>query len=1217
MCIYTFTDARVKRRIFCGKPLLIARYPAARAPFTLRHCKIERRHMQEVETPAAKSALRRRAYLLACVLSAAIVALRIALTPWVGDRPLLILFLIPILISAYYGGLWPGLLATALVGIGSDYYAFSPYGSFGFTKPLDLAQWLFMLLEGVLISMLFAELDSWRRRTARDPAAVKQTTTERKVRAGFAVALTLLGIIGIVSYLSVVRLYENSGLVAHSHDVMSVLDELVDRVTEAESAQRAYIITGDEKFAQSFADVASGTQALAVRLQGLVIDDPAQGQRVAAIEEAVAARLQRSRETIEVRRQLGFEGLRATMKSSRPGVVLQARLRSLAAEMKDAERANLNQRANLAHSSASTAKTVIIGGSVFALIFIGLALYVIRRDFAGRQRAEAELARFFDLSLDLFVIASGDGYFKRLTPAVTDMLGYSIDEALRISYMDMMHPDDRPRAQKELARQMEHGDRVDDFEARFRHKDGSYRVLSWRSTPQGDLMYATARDVTDSAAAADALREAKEQLEARVEQRTHELALANDTLRASERRFRALIEHGSDSIALIDSDNRILYLSPAVTTVEGYQPEELLGRLGTEHTHPDDLPILGAAVEKLLANPGKPISVVWRRRHKDGRWIWLEGVATNLLGDPSVGAIVTNYRDITERLAHETRLGEQLQRLALMSRITRAIGERQDLRSIFQVVVQSIEDELPVDFCAIGLYDIDGNQLAMNCVGGRTEPIASALGMGENAVVPIDENGLSRCVQGHLVYEPDISMSRFPFPERLVRGGMHSMVIAPLLIESQVFGVLITARHAANAFSSGECEFLRQASEHTALAANQAQLYGALQRAYDDLRTSQQQIMQQERLRALGQMASGIAHDINNAISPVALYTEALLEREPSLSERGRSQLEIIQRAVDDIAQTVARMGEFYRQREPQVSLMPVDLNKLVGQVIALTRARWSDMAQQRGASIDVRTELAPDLPAVAAVESQIRDALVNLVFNAVDAMPEGGPLTIRTGLAAGSKSQIVLLEVEDKGVGMNEDTRRRCLEPFFTTKGTRGTGLGLAMVYGVAQRHGANLEIDSEIGKGTVVRMSFALAPDAPVVTSGTHRAPAGPLRILIVDDDPLLLKSLRDALETDGHEVTSASGGKAGIEAFVESHVEGKPFPVVITDLGMPHVDGRKVASTIKASVPTTLVLMLTGWGRRLVAEGDVPPGVDQVLSKPPKLIELRAALARVNKD
>ncbi len=143
-------------------------------------------------------------------------------------------------------------------------------------------------------------------------------------------------------------------------------------------------------------------------------------------------------------------------------------------------------------------------------------------------------------------------------------------------------------------------------------------------------------------------------------------------------------------------------------------------------------------------------------------------------------------------------------------------------------------------------------------------------------------------------------------------------------------------------------------------------------------------------------------------------------------------------------------------------------------------------------------------------------------------------------------------------------------------------------------------------------MKLRFNIAPAEPVVTSGSHKPPVGPMRVLIVDDDPLLLKSLRDALESDGHQVTSASGGQAGINAFVEAHAAGTPFPVVVTDLGMPHVDGRKVASTIKASVPATFVLMLTGWGRRLVAEGDVPPGVDQVLSKPPKLAELRSALA-----
>jgi signal transduction histidine kinase len=228
----------------------------------------------------------------------------------------------------------------------------------------------------------------------------------------------------------------------------------------------------------------------------------------------------------------------------------------------------------------------------------------------------------------------------------------------------------------------------------------------------------------------------------------------------------------------------------------------------------------------------------------------------------------------------------------------------------------------------------------------------------------------------------------------------------------------------------------------------------------------------------------------------VALYTEALLEREPNLSDRARANLEIIQRAVDDVAQTVARMGEFYRQREPQAALVPVNLNKLVRQVVDLTRARWSDMALQRGAAIEMRLELAHDLAAVAVAENEIRDALVNLVFNAVDAMPRGGILTLRTRQSSPADSSVVL-EVIDNGIGMDEEIRRRCLEPFFTTKGTRGTGLGLAMVYGVAQRHGAILELESEPGRGTLVRLfSTPRRPGRPSAAAVTG---AGD-----VDEDP-----------------------------------------------------------------------------------------------------------------
>jgi CheY-like chemotaxis protein len=188
-------------------------------------------------------------------------------------------------------------------------------------------------------------------------------------------------------------------------------------------------------------------------------------------------------------------------------------------------------------------------------------------------------------------------------------------------------------------------------------------------------------------------------------------------------------------------------------------------------------------------------------------------------------------------------------------------------------------------------------------------------------------------------------------------------------------------------------------------------------------------------------------------------------------------------------------------------------------------------------------------------------------------------------------------------------------MEPFFTTKGEGGTGLGLAMVYGIAQRHGAEAEIESAPGCGTTVQLKFPQRHVAGAgVAAGHDAAPAVPrLRMLLVDDDPLLLKSLRDILEGDGHMVSIANGGQDGIDAFSAALQRDEPFAVVITDLGMPYVDGRGVARAIKELSRQTPVILLTGWGQRLLQDGDIPPHVDLVLSKPPKIRLLRAALAQ----
>jgi signal transduction histidine kinase/ActR/RegA family two-component response regulator len=554
------------------------------------------------------------------------------------------------------------------------------------------------------------------------------------------------------------------------------------------------------------------------------------------------------------------------------------------------------------------------------------------------------------------------------------------------------------------------------------------------------------------------------------------------------------------------------------------------------------------------------------------------------------------------------RLQSQLERLSLLQQITRAIGERQDLPSICQIVIRTIEERMPLDFGCIGQYSQGDSRLSVMGMGLKQDELAAALSTGERAQVDLGEEGLARWVRGRMVYEPDLGLLQFEFARRMSAAGLRSMVAVPLCMDSQTFGLLLAARREANSFSSGDCEFLEQLAEHVALAANNSQLYSALHVAYEDLRSTQQVALQQERLRALGQMASGIAHDINNSITPAALYLDALLENSGELPREAVDRLQTVQRAVHDVAATVARMREFYRQRETQRSFAPVQLNELVKQVVDLTRARWSDMPLQRGVAIDLRTELASRLPPVMGIDHELREALINLVFNAVDAMPGGGTLILRTRREEGNR---VVVEVTDTGVGMDDEARRRCLEPFYTTKGERGTGLGLAMVFGVAQRHAADIDIDSAIGAGTTVRMGFAAGADAGEQPPLSLAQVSAPRRILIIDDDPVLLRSLHEALELDGHSVVMAHGGEEGIERFRAALPGKQPFDVVFTDLGMPYVDGRQVAVAVKALSPATPVVMLTGWGQHMNEDGESPPNVDQLLGKPPRLRELRAAL------
>lgn len=377
-----------------------------------------------------------------------------------------------------------------------------------------------------------------------------------------------------------------------------------------------------------------------------------------------------------------------------------------------------------------------------------------------------------------------------------------------------------------------------------------------------------------------------------------------------------------------------------------------------------------------------------------------------------------------------------------------------------------------------------------------------------------------------------------------------------------------------------------------------------LEETLDELQATQEQLIQQERLRALGEMASGVAHDLNNTLTPVLGYSDVLVNSS-GLPGDVQERLELIRTGALDAARVVARLREFYRPSDPADEGETLQLATVLREVVELTRPKWRDEPQREGRDIEVDLRL-EDVPPVVGVNVQIREVLTNLVFNAVDALSHGGKITLRLRGTPGG----ALIEVADVGVGMPADVQARCLEPFFTTKGNRGTGLGLSVCHGIIQRHGGGIRVESSPGQGTTISVSLPAAEDDDSVEEAAANNSLPASRVLYIDDDPDVRASVRFMLETLGQEVDVAQSGTRGLEMLAADD-----YDLVVTDLGMPEMDGYAVTRRIKATQPDLPVVMITGWGSTSAPEPSRPgEGPDHVLGKPHTLERLREVLARV---
>jgi signal transduction histidine kinase len=371
----------------------------------------------------------------------------------------------------------------------------------------------------------------------------------------------------------------------------------------------------------------------------------------------------------------------------------------------------------------------------------------------------------------------------------------------------------------------------------------------------------------------------------------------------------------------------------------------------------------------------------------------------------------------------------------------------------------------------------------------------------------------------------------------------------------------------------------------------------------EDLKRSQQQVIQRERLHALGEMASGIVHDFNNALTPILGASDFLIRNPEMLDNKSESLvlLESIRAAARDAKDVVHRLREFYRPEEDSET-RAIHVNPLVEQVMLFAQPKWKDQALAEGCVIQCHIE-AGDVPMVLMTESHLREVLTNLIFNSVDAMPKGGAITISTYLDAG----YVVIQVTDTGVGMTPEISQRCFEPFFSTKGKRGTGLGLATAYGIISKYQGDISVDSAVNEGTKIRIRLPACYD-PTLWAEDHQLvlePGRPLSILVADDNAKSLEILSAHLVADGHTVQTARSSR---EVLGKSRMN--QFDVVLLDRAVPDMGGPHLAKGLRKEHPNLRLVLLTGYG-----EPDDPKtgSFDAVLEKPATQMDIRAALSR----
>jgi signal transduction histidine kinase/ActR/RegA family two-component response regulator len=878
----------------------------------------------------------------------------------------------------------------------------------------------------------------------------------------------------------------------------------------------------------------------------------------------------------------------------------------------------------------------------------------------------ADMARLgpweYDVATDCFTFT--DQFYRLFRTTAAEVGGYTLASAEYARRF--VHPDDMPVVAREIRLAIEASapDFSRSLEYRIRSADGTVGHSSVRyfiaKDPQGRTVkiYGVNQDITERKQAEDALRTHTQQLEAL-------RAIGTEITRELE--LSRLLELVRRSVGeLLETHHSVVYLwNEATELLEpatwDREREWLAGvqlRLGEG--------VAGAAAQRRTGMyvrdyPASPYLLPTFRAHNPPSEILAEPLLyrERLLGvlatdDQGRGAGFTPddqeilrlfasqaaiaienarlYEAARIELAGRRRTEEVLRRrseqLEAVRSVSVEIARELDLHRLVTLIIQRAVDLLGAEHGVVWLWEEAAQSLSAHAWIGMGDWLAGHRLVSGQGVA----GAIAQGRRGMIVNE--FRTSPYITPEILGHSTYTAVVGEPLFYREKYIGSIVLGREPSGApFSEEDLLLLSIFATYAAIAIENARLYTAAQQALADVQHAQAEMVRTEQLRGLGQLAAGIAHDLNNTLALVLGQLELAKHADPS--PELQELLANIETAASDGAATVKRLQSFARPKGTS-PLTPCDLGAIVREVVELARPRWQAEPQRRGVTVTVALDL-PALPPIQGYAPELREALTNLIFNAVDAMPHGGTLTLAARVTDGqsgdeargqlgegtpalpsrrvaeSPSRLpggcVELRIGDTGIGMPPEIQAKIFEPFFTTKGVQGTGLGLAVVYGIVERHGGTIAVASALGQGTTFALTFQRATEAEAAPAPP--APAAPLlrsprRLLVVDDEPGVRQTLARLLRHASHQVVEAPDGPAALALLATT-----PVDLVITDLGMPEMNGWELARRIQAARPGLPVILLTGWQDQAPEEAGDRAAVDAILGKPVQLPALLQAI------